>query len=179
MTDVLQSVQVKQRWWSWPKIAVATFAFAVLVLVGLEPELFVMTAITGVVAMVAVPALLFGLLGSRRGVVLWSGGTLAVVLGAFMVAARIANRQQVLSMERGDTIAAALARYHEREGSYPDALAELVPVDLKAVPISAMGVFHDYPFRYSRGTENYVLSFPSIVFLVAHRRADGNWRVDD
>jgi hypothetical protein len=52
-------------------------------------------------------------------------------------------------------IIAALGRYHDANGAYPQTLAELVPDYLPSVP----GVVNDQPIQYSRTDESYSLSF--------------------
>jgi hypothetical protein len=116
----------------------------------------------------------------RRRTAAIGAGLLLTGVGAFVATAGVQRWQERVSMARGDRVCAALERYRARAGAYPESLANLVPDCLEGIPVSAMGVLRDVPFRFwrSRG-EDYLLGFDSLFLKLCARGRAGSWRCDD
>ena len=103
---------------------------------------------------------------------------LAPVL-AWLVAGSIGQAQRRASHAVGDEVCAALARFHEQNGRYPERLEALVPGWLAAVPDSEIGVLRRVPFGYERREGGYRLWFAAPAFIVCARGPDTDWKCDD
>jgi hypothetical protein len=78
--------------------------------------------------------------------------------------------------ERGDRIAEALDRFHQREGRYPGALEELVPGELPVIPVPGQRIFEKDAFEYGISAGDYSLGHTGTAFTWCTRTArDPEW----
>ena len=113
---------------------------------------------------------------------IWAGSTLLfAVIVSLVVSSTIAARQMESSQDRGDGLCTAIAAYHQRHGRYPERLTQLVPEFAEQVPVTAMGLWSEVPFRYEldRDASNFTLWFDATFGLQCTRRSDTEWRTDD
>jgi hypothetical protein len=88
----------------------------------------------------------------------WFLCSMSGCLAVFPAQAWLMGRAQ----ERGDRIADALARFHSREGRYPETLQELIPLDLPAVPVPGQHLFDDDAFEYALTSDEFLADGYSI-----------------
>jgi hypothetical protein len=117
-------------------LAATCFVIALLTFVHLEHTFgFVASGLLGAVLLV-VGALAFILLAvavfrkSKALLVFGTYSILAIVLSS-VLGSLIIRTQERFSFRRGDSVAAALASYHDEAGRYPESLSELVPAQLE------------------------------------------------
>jgi hypothetical protein len=117
----------------------------------------------------------------QRNTRMWGIALLAAAIGAFLVASRITNEQEAASMVRGDQLLDAIGLFHQRSGSYPEELDELVPEFARSIPDSSMGLFRALPFQYDapRKDRGPVLRFHTTNFYFYERGPGSDWRFRD
>lgn len=117
-------------------------------------------------------------LGARRGrptVRACGVALLAAAFAAIVAGSATAKFQRRLSTQRGDALAQALEAFHAARGTFPKALAELVPAQVPTIGTAAFGLFHEVPFEYRLEGDDYVLGFEDVHFLHTWRGKDGRW----
>jgi hypothetical protein len=124
--------------------------------------------------------MLLGGMQRNRARVVTGVGLAATFLGSVLASGAIQDAQVEESKARGDRIAAALATHRQRVGAYPHTLAQLVPADLAALPVTAMGVVRTFHFAYEGiAGDDYVVRFEQPGWTGWQRGVRSTWTVYD
>lgn len=167
----------------WPKHPLIPTAILALVLLAgawwfYDPQVVVLLCMLAVMWQV-VCALYYA---ARRNVgALKIRGIRFLIWIAVMIGAGIASRTYVdMTRARGDSLVAALQKYHAREGGYPASLAALVPRDIAVVPTVALVPIRSTPFDYRSDGKFYSLMYYTGILVVSeYVSTTAEWRTRD
>ncbi len=90
------------------------------------------------------------------------------------------RRQEAKALKAGDTIIAALGRFHAEHGVYPQDLSELVPRYLESIPVTAWG-HGDWHYRSAEdgaGFSLMVSDSPRVLRSYHYYSSEGRWWMD-
>lgn len=107
-------------------------------------------------------------------------GAAAVAVAGFLGSLQLAEWQDARTHRQADVIIAALERYRQRQGTYPDSLGQLTPSFLPAALRTGNGFVNPPPFGYRADSTRFYLNFYAGFLVDATYSSDSReWHYDD